>query len=602
MCGINGFSWMDQDLIEKMNEVIKNRGPDDKGYYIDENVTLGNRRLAIIDLSELGHQPMTNEDNSIWITYNGEIYNYQEIREELIDKGHVFKSNSDTEVIIHGYEQYGLEIFKKLNGMWALCIYDKKQEKLILCRDQFGIKPLYYYIDNQGIIFSSMISAIICYKKDNRPNNLAIMEYLSHNLEDHDKYTFFEDIYRLETNKIMMYDLKKKSYTDTKWYELSQNGKIDTQDIKDTFIRSIKYRTISDVPVGSCLSGGIDSSAIVVILNDILKNNFYTFSFIAPGTRFDESKYIKEIGKKTNTSQFFTELDLNDFLREVEDFIVCQEEPVTGLSPFAQYRVMKLAHEHNLKVLLDGQGADEIFAGYIYYFSYYYYELLTSLKLYRLLKEMVLYIKNFKNIYPHKMFFFLLLPNKIKNMSWNRSNDWINQNYIKSNKYNIIDPRWKKMKLRESLTLTLFSTAIPHLLRWEDKNSMRWSIESRPPFLDVSLVEKALSCTSEQQLNNGKTKVIFKSSIESYLPDLIKKRTDKIGFEVQVDDFFREESVNSFLEKIINSESFKRRPYWNWEKISKLYQQHQDKKKNIGDKIWKWINLELWLRYYFPNE
>jgi asparagine synthase (glutamine-hydrolysing) len=158
------------------------------------------------------------------------------------------------------------------------------------------------------------------------------------------------------------------------------------------------------------------------------------------------------------------------------------------------------------------------------------------------------------------------------------------------------------MKLRESLTLTLFSTAIPHLLRWEDKNSMRWSIESRPPFLDVSLVEKALSCTSEQQLNNGKTKVIFKSSIESYLPDLIKKRTDKIGFEVQVDDFFREESVNSFLEKIINSESFKRRPYWNWEKISKLYQQHQDKKKNIGDKIWKWINLELWLRYYFPNE
>jgi asparagine synthase (glutamine-hydrolysing) len=203
------------------------------------------------------------------------------------------------------------------------------------------------------------------------------------------------------------------------------------------------------------LSGGVDSSAIVVILNDILKNNFYTFFFIAPGTRFDESKYIEEIGKITNTSQFFTELDINDFLREVEDFIVCQEEPVTGLSPYAQYRVMKLAHEHNIKVLLDGQGADEIFAGYIYYFAYYYYELLTSLKLYELLKEMVLYIKNFKNIYPHKMFFFLFLPNKIKNMAWNRSNDWINHNYIKSNKYNIFDPRWEKMKLREGLTLTL---------------------------------------------------------------------------------------------------------------------------------------------------
>jgi len=585
-----------------MNEVIKNRGPDDQGYYIDENMTLGNRRLAIIDLSELGHQPMTNEDGNIWITYNGEIYNAQEIREELIKKGHVFKSNSDTEAIIHGYEQYELEIFKKLNGMWALCIYDKKQEKLIFCRDQFGIKPLYYYIEDKGIIFSSMISAIICYKKDIKPNNCAIMEYLSHNLEDHGRYTFFEDIYKLETDKIMVYDLKKRSYTNTKWYELSHKDKITTQDIKDSFIQSVKYRTISDVPVGSCLSGGVDSSAIVVILNDILKNNFYTFSYIAPGTRFDESKYIKEVGKITNTSQFFTELDINDFLKEVEDFIVCQEEPVTGLSPYGQYRVMKLAHEHNLKVLLDGQGADEIFAGYIYYFSYYYYELLTSLKIYELLKEMVLYIKNFKNTYPHKMFFFLLLPKKIKNMAWSRSNDWINYKYIKSNKYNIFDPRWERMKLRESLTLTLFSTAIPHLLRWEDKNSMRWSIESRPPFLDDNLVRNALSCSSKQKLNNGKTKIILRSAIEDYLPELIKKRTDKIGFQVQVDDFIREEKVNSFFEDIINSESFKSRPYWNWKKISKLYQQHKSKKKNIGDTIWKWINLELWLRFYFPNE
>jgi asparagine synthase (glutamine-hydrolysing) len=602
MCGINGFSWSDQSLIEKMNKVIKNRGPDDQGFYLDDNITLGNRRLAIIDLSELGHMPMTNEDGSIWITYNGEIYNYHKIREELIDKGHIFKSDSDTEVIIHGYEQYGLDIFKKLNGMWALCLYDVKQEIIILCRDQFGIKPLYYYIDDKGIIFSSMISAILCYKNNLKPNNFAIMEYLEHNLEDYKEFTFFEDIYKLETDKIMIYDLKNKSYSTKKWYELKNKEKVSIQDIKDSFIESIKYRTISDVPVGSCLSGGVDSSSIVVILNEILKTNFYTFSFIAPGSRFDESNYIKEVGRKTNTNQFFTELNIDEFLSEIEDFVICQEEPVTGLSPYAQYRVMKLAHEHNLKVLLDGQGSDEIFAGYIYYFAYYYYELLSSLKLYTLLKETILYIINFKNIYPHKMFFFLLLPNYIKKILWKSSNNWVNYDYIKLNDLNISDPRWEKMGLKESLNLTLFSTAIPHLLRWEDKNSMRWSIESRPPFLDINIVENALSSSSEQKLKNGKTKRIFRSSIEEYLPDLIKNRTDKIGFEVQVNEFIREEKINAFFENIINSDSFKNRPYWKWEKISKLYQQHKNKKINIGDTIWKWINLEIWLRNYFPNQ
>ena len=190
MCGINGFSWQDGDLAMKMNEATKHRGPDDEGVYADGAVSLGHVRLSIIDLSHRGHQPMANEDESIWIVHNGEIYNFEDLREELIRKGHTFTSRTDTEVIIHAYEEYGLESVVRFNGMWAFSIYDKRKNILILNRDRFGIKPLYYYLDHEKIIFSSMIAGILSHNIETCPNDKAIMEYLAFNLEDHTEYTF----------------------------------------------------------------------------------------------------------------------------------------------------------------------------------------------------------------------------------------------------------------------------------------------------------------------------------------------------------------------------------------------------------------------------
>jgi len=603
MCGISGFNWIDDRLIKEMNRVNKNRGPDDEGVYTDEDISLGHVRLSIIDLSEKGHQPMTNEDGSIWITYNGEIYNFKKLKMDLEEKGHLFKSNTDTEVIIHAYEEYGFDCVKLFNGMWAFCIYDKKKGILVLSRDQFGIKPLYYYIDGDKVIFSSMISGILCHDIETGPNNRAIMEYLAFNLEDHKEYTFFENIYSLACDSILIYDLKTNQHNLQKWYTLPLRDPENQDNIKDLFIESVRLRTISDVPIGSCLSGGVDSSAIVCTLDKILKEKFYTFSLIVPNNPKDESKYILEIGKNTNTEQFFTTIEVEDFLNEVNDFIIAQEEPVTGLSVYAQYRVMKLAHEHGAKVLLDGQGGDEIFAGYTYYFGYYFYELFTTFKWFTMIKEMTHYLYNFKNLFPHALFVFLLLPDSIKYNMWKKfSNKWVNHDLLEKVTPDEKDPRWRGITLSDCLQLTLFSTAIPHLLKWEDKNSMRWSIESRVPFLDKDLVEYAYSLPSGQKLKNGKTKVIFKKALEKVLPDMIRNRKDKIGFEIAVDDLFRNEKIIAFSKDIIYSESFKKRPYWKFENIEKDFLDHINNKKNSGKTIWKCINLEIWLRHFIENK
>ncbi len=600
MCGINGFSWSDPDLIKKMNTVTKNRGPDDEGEYIDTGVSLGHSRLSIIDLSPKGHQPMCNEDETIWLTYNGEIYNFHEIREDLIKEGHIFKSHTDSEVIIHAYEQYGMDCLNLFNGMWAFCIYDKKRDQLIFSRDQFGIKPLYYYSDDKKIIFSSMISAILCHDVQVSPNECAIMEFLSYNLEGHDTYTFFTGINKIPQDSFLMYDMKTKKSTLHKWYYPAFRKEADTQAIRNDFIESIRLRTIADVPIGSCLSGGVDSTSIVCILDTMVKDTFNTFSLIVPGFSLDESKYINEVGRHTHVHQYFTQISGTDFINEFHDIVRALEEPVTGLSAYAQYVVMKLAHEHKAKVLLDGQGGDEIFAGYDYYFSYYFYELLVRGKWITLVREMIQCRKNFKTLFPHQMFAFLMLPDSLKYQAWKYFGEsWINQDYLWAKCKGKMDPRWKRMTLQESLTLTLYSTAIPHLLRMEDKNSMRWSIESRPPFLDINLVGAAMSLPSDKKISNGRTKIIFREAMNDILPSMIRDRKDKIGFAAPADEFFRKEEIITFCREIIYSESFKNRPYWNWKEVERHYRSHLEGKSNIGETIWKWINLEIWLREFF---
>ena len=601
MCGINGFNWSDPALLKKMNSVTKNRGPDDEGEYDDKTVSLGHSRLSIIDLSPKGHQPMCNEDETIWLTYNGEIYNFFEIKEDLIKAGHIFKSHTDSEVIIHAYEQYGMECLNRFNGLWAFCLYDKKRDLLILSRDRFGVKPLYYHIAEGKIIFSSMISALLTHKVERKPDMSVIMEYLAFNLLNHDTRTFFKDIWSLEPGSFLIFNLHSTEVSIKKWYQIKQHPAVTVPELTQLFIQSVRSRTVADVPIGSCLSGGIDSSAIVCTLDTMINQPFFTYSLIFPGKKIDESRYMKEVGKHTKIQQQFTTLSRNNFLNDLPDFIKAQEEPTTGLSVYGQYCIMRLAYENKAKVLLDGQGGDEIFAGYTYYFSYYYFELLKKGRIITLLKEMRSYRKNFKDYYPHQFLCFMLLPAKIQNYVYkNYLLTWLNYDLLYESAVNKSDPRCKPMTLHKALVLTLLNTAIPHLLRYEDKNSMRWSIETRVPFLDFNLVETAMSIPTQEKIQQGKTKIIFKEAIKNLIPAMILQRKDKIGFETPVDEFFRDPQIREFCETIFFSEPFKSRPYWNWREVERHYNRHLEGKANIGDTLWKWINLEIWLREFFP--
>ena len=602
MCGINGFTWSDRDLIQKMNAVTKNRGPDDEGEYVDNAVSLGHSRLSIIDLSQKGHQPMSNEDGTIWLTYNGEIYNFSEIREDLIKAGHIFKSHTDSEVIIHAYEEYGMDCLHRFNGMWAFCIYDKKQNRLILSRDRFGVKPLYYHVSDGKIIFSSMISSILTHPVQRQQEVSVIMEYLAFNLINHDTRTFFKDIWSLAPGSYLLFDLRSKELSINKWYRIQQRQPVSVAELTRLFIQSVRSRTVADVPIGSCLSGGIDSSAIVCTLDTMVNQPFFTYSLVFPGKKIDESHYMKEVGKHTRIQQKFTTLEKEDYIRNFRDFMQAQEEPTTGLAVYGQYCVMRLASMNNAKVLLDGQGGDEIFAGYDYYFAYYYYELLKRGRIITLLKEMHAYHNNFRNYYPHKIFGFMLLPAELRTWIYKHYlSSWLNYEVFQKYAVNKSDPRIHGMSLHDALSLTLLSTAIPHLLRYEDKNSMRWGIETRVPFLDVNLVESAMSIPTADKMRNGKTKVIFKEAIKTLIPGMILHRKDKIGFDTPNDEFFRDPQIIEFCKKIFTSEEFKSRPYWNYKEVEKQYNLHLEGKSNIGETIFKWINLEIWLREFFET-
>jgi asparagine synthase (glutamine-hydrolysing) len=600
MCGINGFSWPDEGKIRVMNHAIRHRGPDGQEFFLDDRVSLGHARLSIIDLSDNGRQPMSNEDDTVWIIFNGEIYNFLDLRSQLSQAGHRFKSQTDSEVIIHAYEEYGLDCLHLFRGMWGFCLYDVPRQRFILSRDRFGIKPLYYYAAGDKFIFSSMIAGILQHNLPVAPNDKAIMEYLAFNLEQHNSDTFFEPIRSLLPGHLLIYDLAGGEHTVQRWYTPTPRPLADPQTLRNLFADSVLAHTISDVPIGVCLSGGIDSTAITCILNEQTQLPFRTYSLIVPDNPLNEEKYIREVGRLIRAEQFFTTINEQELAADLEDFILAMEEPVTGLSAYAQYKVFQLARQQGAKVLLDGQGGDEIFAGYIYYFAYYYYELFGRLKWLTLADEMFQVARKFKDTFPHQMFAFLLAPDTLRYRLWQkRLTPWLNHDLLQSVCGDQLDPRWQRMTLRESLTLTLTSTSIPHNLLWEDKSAMRWGIESRVPFLDTPLVEAAMSLPAQQLLNKGETKVIFKQALQGTLPAMVRQRKDKIGFAAPLERIFHEGPIRKLVDDLLAEETFRQRPYWRWQTVKTLLEEHQHGQRNHEQTLWKVLNVELWLRQFF---
>ena len=611
MCGINGITWKDPVLIERMNHAVRHRGPDDQGTYVDESVTLGHRRLSIIDLSSLGRQPMSNEDGSLWIVFNGEIYNFMEIRMVLEERGYRFKSNTDTEVIIHSYREWGFDCVNRFNGMWAFGLYDKAKNLIFLSRDRFGIKPLYYLQNEKGLIFSSEIKGILQCNIERVPNHKVVYTFLALGLVDESSETFFKDVYRLMPGENLVFDISSHSKTISRWYDLSKRTKdysqLQEEDLKemirDLFQDSVRYRLISDVPVGSCLSGGIDSSAIVYAMRkQNPKGKIKTFSMVFPGNELDESEYVDEVVKGAEVESHRITPLAEELVKELQDLTWTQEEPFGTLSIYGQYKVMDLAHRKGMKVLLDGQGSDELFAGYFIYFKYYIFESLFNLRICEFLKT-AFAAKDKRNDFI--IFPIMTLLSKMGFSQGLLKNLWVGgMKFLRGyEEYSLSNPLLEKgFSLNRALYSDLIRYSLPALLRYEDKNSMRWSIESRVPFLDYRLVELVMSLSYRCKISGGTTKYILRKALRGLVSNKILDRRDKIAFATPDENWISSPLFSEIARKIIASERFGSRKYWNQGAVVRLHEEHLNGKRSHGPELWRIINTELWLRTFIDVE
>ena len=631
MCSIAGIinfnKNVDIELLKKMNESQKHRGPDDEGTFVDGNVGLAHNRLSIIDLSSLGHQPMSNEDETIWIVYNGEVYNYLELMPDLKLKGHIFKSKTDTEVIIHAYEEYGVDCLQKLNGMFAFAIWDSRKKQLFCARDRFGIKPFYYYHDDNCFIFASEIKAIIEDRRVKRSaNDNVLYNFLKHGILDYSNETFFGNIMQLLPAHCLI--LRQGEITIEKYWDLNADNEISDESDEfyarrfyELFEDSVRIHLRSDVPIGTCLSGGLDSSSIVCVANGLLfndkgdsdgdvKDHQKTFSSCFEDLRFDERKYIYKVLEKTGAEQNFVFPSADGLINDIEDIIWHQDEPIHVMTIFAQWNVMRLARERGVIVLLDGQGGDELLAGYPPYYGANFEELARKMAFAGLIKERIMYAQNRGYSIP-KSLLFAFAGSMFQFFKNPDNNDMISfaselPEVLADDSHEPLGNLYKPKKFKSVLKNRLYYDCVKGyrlspLLRYEDRNSMAFSLESRVPFLDYRLVEYAFSLPDRCRINNGWTKAILRDSMKNVLPEEIRMRKDKMGFVTPQDAWLKGE-LKSWVEDIFYSKSFKERAYFNSETIQRYWHRYCRNEMNIGSMIWRWICVELWLRKFIDQK
>lgn len=625
----------------KMNEIVAHRGPDGYGlaYYqttssdarlvdlafdqikdLQGNATLalGHRRLAIIDLSQNGAQPMSSADSNLWITFNGEIYNYIELREELKKLGYQFRSESDTEVILAAYSEWGTECVHHFNGIWAFAIADLRNRKLFCSRDRFGVKPFHYFHDGTHFVFGSEIKQLLCFPFVPRQiNQRAVYEYLAFSAVDYAEETFFSSIYKLMQGHNLIVDLRDGTIENIRYYQpvLEKNTKISYLEAGQEFYRllkdSVRLQLRSDVEVGSCLSGGLDSSSIVSLMRDELaragKTQIQrTFSSHFEEEEANELEYMQEVIAATGVHADFIYPTPDDLLTDLERMIWHQEEPFGSTSIFAQWSVFKLVNRNHVKVMLDGQGADEMLAGYVGLIPIYLNQLMIRQQYVTFLREFFQYAR------LHEKWKMTLLSKKaldimakfglkIQPSSFNCRSDWINpafsQTYQAQSLYLKtlqITPFGEKEHLENTLYQMTFINNLQALLRHEDRNSMAFSVEARVPFLDHRLVEYVFSLPSKFKIRDGYTKRVLRDGMKSVIPENVRWRVKKLGFATP-EEKWQKTALNSLIKAAIQDERI--RAYIEVDKAANYFAQLQQ--QTITDFApWRWLNLSLWMKTY----
>lgn len=543
MCGIAGIvsktgSRYDESVMRSMLSSIAHRGPDDEGLYANDSFIVGHRRLSIIDVSEQGHQPMHYKQFTI--VFNGEIYNYLELREQLLKLGHVFTTKTDTEVILHAYEEWGEQCLQKFRGMWAFAIADAKRNKLFCSRDRFGIKPFYYYNDSERFLFASELKALLTAGIPAHANMDTVLVYLVVGYSHMSENTFFREIYQLPCSHYAWIDLHTGQMDIHRYYDLSieDRSSIDASHYADAFEESVKLHLRSDVQVGTCLSGGLDSSTLAAVSASFIQQEKEEYPYIAVTAQSeasynDESHYAKQVVDHCSLQWELTKPTYRDFADNIEQCLRVHDEPVGGPSMFMQYWVMRAAKKAGIKVILDGQGGDETLLGYERYYPSFFWYLLTKGNVVRMLKEYYLASKHSKltlKLLSGYMVYFLIVSVRKKVLS-RRASSYVKKENIER-ALKVFDTMGSRsLHIGELQKTELLQYQMPKLLQYEDRNSMAHSIEARVPFVDHVCVETALSLPHENKIKNGYTKYALRLLADRILPQSIAWRRNKYGFE-----------------------------------------------------------------------
>lgn len=547
MCGISGIinkrgAAVDAAAVRAMNASIAHRGPDGEGEYFWKNLAFGHRRLSIIDLSECGHQPMVYRSGDLVLTFNGEIYNYLELREELQEKGHEFHSRSDTEVILAAYAEWGDACVERFNGMWAFALLDRKRQRIFCSRDRFGVKP-FYFTESDGLFaFGSEIRQLLPFLPHVAAEREILVDFILTSISDHTDKTFFQGIRKLAGGHNLIYDLSRDCFTIERYYEIRRRTELESvgpeeaaEIYREVLEDAVKVRLRADVAVGTCLSGGLDSSSVAslaaVHYHAGSGRAFSAITAVSEQKSNDESSFAKLVVESGGMEWLQVKPSYEDFLGSLDAVVRAQEEPFGGPSLTMQYFVMKTARENGIPVLLDGQGGDETLLGYEKYYASYLATTWREQGISACLKAWSQASRNNTKMSGLNAAKFVVagLMSPLRYRFYRHRHRYLTSfPPAPSHLRDFSAASWDSFALQ---VLEMTSTNLPVLLRYEDKNSMAHSIEARLPFLDYRAVETALSLPGSCKIRDGWSKWVLRRGMEGRLPDSILWRKNKFGFE-----------------------------------------------------------------------
>jgi asparagine synthase (glutamine-hydrolysing) len=630
MCGIFGIHLADRDrtidpfVLATMGEVLDHRGPDDRGLHVDRNVALGHRRLSIIDLSPTGHQPMCNEDGSLWIVYNGEIYNYLELREQLVARGHVFRSQSDTEVILHLYEDEGPDCVRRLNGMFAFAIWDGRQQQLYCARDRFGVKPFYYAAADGAVAFASEIKALLrTGLVSAEVDRDALADYLTFQFCLGDK-TLFRGIRKLLPGHWMLSradgGIRVEKYWDLDYtIDFDHTDRYFEERLRELLEDGVRIALRSDVPVGAQLSGGLDSSTVACLASSLLGSSIQTFTgSFADGAAYDETPYARQVAEHIGATHHEVFPVAQDFVDLMPRLIYHMDEPAGGPGVFPQYCVSELASRH-VKVVLGGQGGDEIFAGYARYLLAYLEECIRGGI--EGTQQNQRYVVTFESILPNltqlqeyrpllRHFWREGLfepPDRRYFRLVDRSEDLgglVAQEALgRGAAYQPFDGFCEVFNANDcgslinKMTRFDIKTLLPALLHVEDRMSMAVSLESRVPLLDHRIVELVATMPPAIKYQGGRSKHVFRQVVRDIVPESIYARRDKMGFPVPLNEWYRRPPVSDFVRDVLLSSSARSRGFVRVDRLERML----TRERPYGRGIWGLLCLELWMQTFIDR-